>query len=179
MRAGMISVTAFVFVDTGVLVHARDPRDATKHTAAAEWLRLLWQQERGRTSVQVLNDYFAVVSGKFHPTVRRDDAWEDVELYLSAWNPQAIDSETLACARDVEMRHHLGWSDCLVVAAAQVQNCVLLLSDALGDGANYGGVTVRSPVTLRVAAESSAYTLPPRPASRHRGRGRPRAGSST
>jgi hypothetical protein len=50
----------------------------------------------------------------------------------------------------------------------------LLLSEDLQDGADYGGIVVRSPFTLRVAEEKGAYTLPPRLASRHRGRGRPR-----
>ena len=167
-------MTAHVFVDTNVLVYARDPRDAMKRASASEWIRLLWNQERGRTSIQVLNEYYDVVTRKFRPAVRREDAWDDVQYYLSSWNPQPLDSEVLDCAHDIEVRYHLNWSDCLVVAAAQVQNCVLLLSEDLQDGADYGGVIVRSPFTLRIAEESGAYSLPPRMASRHRGRGRPR-----
>lgn len=167
-------MTALVFVDTHVLMHARDPRDAMKRASAAEWLRLLWNQERGRTSVQVLNEYYDVVTRIFSPAVRREDAWDDVQHYLSAWNPQAIDSEVLGCAHDIETRHRLDWWDCLVVAAAQVQHCVLLLSEDLPDGADYGGVIVRSPFTLRIAEESGAYSEHPGLASRHRGRGRPR-----
>jgi predicted nucleic acid-binding protein len=137
-------------------------------------MRLLWTQERGRTSVQVLNEYYDVVTRKFRPAVRRDDAWDDVQYYLSSWNPQPLDSEVLESAHDVEARYNLSWWDCLVVAAAQVQHCVLLLSEDLQDGADYGGVVVRSPFTLRIAEESGAYSLPPRLESRHRGRGRPR-----
>ncbi len=167
-------MTALVFVDTNVLVYARDPRDAAKRSAAVEWMQMLWNEERGRTSVQVLNEYYDVVTRKFRTTVKRDDAWDDVQFYLSSWNPQPIDSEVLACAREVEIRHPLTWGDCLVVAAAQVQHCVLLLSEDLQDGAEFGGVIVRSPFTLRIAEEAGAYTLPPRMVSRHRGRGRPR-----
>jgi len=167
-------MTALVFVDTNVLVYARDPRDAMKRATASEWLRLLWNEERGRTSIQVLNEYYDVLTRKYRPAVRREDAWDDVRYYLSSWNPQPLDSEVIECAHEVEARHHLTWWDCLVVAAAQVQHCVLLLSEDLQDGADYGGVIVRSPFTLRIAEEAGAYTLPPRPASRHRGRGRPR-----
>jgi predicted nucleic acid-binding protein len=167
-------MTALVFVDTNVLVYARDPRDAMKRATAAEWLRMLWNQERGRTSIQVLNEYYDVVTRKFRPSVRREDAWDDVRYYLSAWSPQSIDAEVLDCARDIEARHHLNWWDCLVVAAAQVQHCVLLLSEDLHDGADYGGVIVRSPFTLRIADEAGAYSVPTPPVTRHRGRGRPR-----
>jgi predicted nucleic acid-binding protein len=167
-------MTALVFVDTHLLVHARDPRDAMKRATASEWIRLLWNQERGRTSVQVLNEYYDVITRRFQPAVRRDDAWDDVQHYLSAWNPQPLDTEVIECAHDIEARYRLGWWDCLVVAAAQVQHCVLLLSEDLEDGADYSGVIVRSPFTLRIAEEAGAYAVPPRPTSRHRGRGRPR-----
>jgi predicted nucleic acid-binding protein len=167
-------MTALVLVDTNVLVYARDPRDAMKRSTASEWLRLLWSQERGRTSIQVLNEYYVVATRKIAPAVKREDVWDDVQHYLSAWNPQALDNEVLDCAHEVEVRYQLSWWDCLVVAAAQVQNCVLLLSEDLQDGADYGGVIVRSPFTLRIAEESRAYSVVPKQMSRHRGRGRPR-----
>jgi predicted nucleic acid-binding protein len=167
-------MTARVFVDTNVLIYGRDPRDASKRLTAFEWLRLLWNEGRGRTSIQVLNEYYDVVTRKLHATVKREDAWDDVQAYLTSWNPQPVDGEVLGCARDVQLRYGLNWWDCLVVAAAQVQHCVLLLSEDLQDGADYNGVIVRSPFTLRIAEEAAAYTVAPRLPSRHRGRGRPR-----
>ena len=166
-------MTAFVFVDTNVLVYARDPREPAKRTIANEWIRLLWNDERGRTSYQVLNEYYDVVTRKFKNPVRREDAWDDLQFYL-AWNPQPIDLEVLTGAHEIQLRHNLSWWDCLVLSAAQAQDCLLLLSEDLQDGAEYGGIVVRSPFTLRVAEERAAYSLPPRVDSRHRGRGRPR-----
>jgi len=127
-------MTALVFVDTNLLVYARDTRDAMKRATASEWIRLLWSQERGRTSVQVLNEYYDVVTRKF-PAVKAEDVWEDVRYYMSGWNPQPLDSEVLDLAHDVETRYGLSWWDCLIVAAAQAQNCLLLLSEDLQDGA--------------------------------------------
>lgn len=167
-------MTACVFVDTNILIHARDPRDPVKRSRAVEWLRMLWTEERGRTGVQVLNEYYDVLTRKFPTTIKREDVWDDVQFYLSSWNPQPIDSEVLDCAHEIEMRYRLSWWDCLIVAAAQVQDCVMLLSDDLPDGAEYGGVIVRSPFTLRIAEEAGAYPLRPRMNPRHRGRGRPR-----
>ena len=43
-------MTALVFVDTNVLVYARDTRDEIKRAKAAEWIRMLWNEQRGRTS---------------------------------------------------------------------------------------------------------------------------------
>jgi predicted nucleic acid-binding protein len=164
---------AQVFVDTNVLVYARDPRDPLKRARAAAWVRMLWSEQRGRTSVQVLSEYYDVITRKFRVPVRREDAWDDVQRFF-AWRPQEVDSEVLANARRVEERHRLNWWDCLIVAAAQVQGCVLLLTEDMQDGADYGGVTVRNPFTLGVSDERSAYAVTPNLASRHRGRGRPR-----
>src|SRR5262245_11716226 len=166
-------MTAHVFVDANVFVYARDPRDVAKQSLARDWLRLLWDDHRGRTSTQVLSEFYDVVTRKLRPRVANETAWEEVQSYL-AWNPQPVNTEVLTRARDVERRHRLNWWDCLVIAAAQTQNCVLLLSEDLQDGGDYDGVIVRSPFTLRVAEEAGAYSLPPRLPSRHRGRGRPR-----
>jgi hypothetical protein len=93
---------------------------------------------------------------------------------MMAWSPQPVDADLLRRAREIEARHQLNWSDCLIVAAAQAQGCALLLTEDLQDGANYGGVIARNPFRLAVAEQSTAYAPSPKIASRHRGRGRPR-----
>ena len=97
---------------------------------------------------------------------------------MFSWNPQPIDLKVLTRAYEIEKQNRLNWWDCLIVAAAQAQGCVLLLTEDLQDGADYGGVSVRNPFTLGVADERSAYSAMPKLASRHRGRGRPRRNPS-
>jgi len=162
-----------VFVDTNIFVYARDPRDPVKRMRAAEWLDLLWREQRGRTSAQVLSEYYSVVTRKATMGVAPEVAWEYVRA-LMAWNPQQIDSALLARAHVIEGRHRISWWDSLIVAAAQAQGCALLLTEDLQDKDEYGGVTVRNPFLLAVAEEAAAYTPSPKIASRHRGRGRPR-----
>jgi len=169
-------MAALVFVDRHLLVAARDARDPAKRALASDWLRLLWSEERGRTSLQVLSDYYDFVTQILKSPSDRDDVWDDVQHYL-AWNPQPTDVEVLVGAHEIEQRHSLPWGDCLVMSAAQVQGCVLVLSENVEDGSEYGGVVVRSPFKLRIEEERGAYTLPPRVTSKHRGRGRPRRAS--
>jgi predicted nucleic acid-binding protein len=166
-------MTGLVFVDANIFVYARDPRDSAKQSKAREWIRFLWDTQRGRTSAQALSEFYDTVTRKFQPGVARDDAWEEVQSYL-AWNPQSVDTHVLMRANEVERRYQLNWWDCLIVAAAQVQGCVLLLSEDMQDGADYGGIILRSPFTLGVSDEASSYAPLPMLASRHRGRGRPR-----
>ena len=165
-------MTAPCFVDTDVLIYWRDASDPVKQLRAREWLDTLWREQRGRTSVQVLSEFYSVMTQKF-ASVTRDETWRDVQSFM-AWSPQPIDTDLLRRAREIEARYQLNWWDCLVVAAAQMQRCALLLSEDMQDGADYGGIIVRNPFKLGVADESRSYAPGPKLESRHRGRGRPR-----
>lgn len=137
-------MTAPVFVDTNVLVYARDSRDPLKQQRAMAWLEQLWRSGLGRTSTQVLSEYFVTVTRKLAHPMGADEGWEDVQA-LMCWNPQPIDRDVMTGAREIARRHRLSWWNSLVVAAAQAQGCTVLLSEDLHAGAHYGGVTVRSP----------------------------------
>ena len=167
-------MTAPCFVDANVFIYVRDSRNAAKQTRAVEWIARLWQGRSGRTNLQVLSEYYAVATRKLVPRIPADEAWEDVRE-LFAWGPHPVDKALLRRAREVEQRWRLSWWDSMVVAAAQLQDCALLLSEDFQDGAVFAGVTVRSPFTLDVREPSAVYAaMPLVAASRHRGRGRPR-----
>ena len=161
-----------VFVDTNVLVYARDASEPAKQAVAAEWLRELWAEQRGRTSVQVLSEYYTTVTSKLRPGLPADDAWEDVTA-LFAWEPQNIDRHVLARAREIERRHSLSWWDSMIVAAAQLQNCDTLLSEDLQNGWVCGAVIIRNPFVDRVEEDRQDYAATLAPVSRHRRPGRP------
>lgn len=165
-------MVAAVFVDTNVFVYARDARERLKQPRAAAWIERLWRERSGRTSVQVLAEFYVTVTRKFKAPVSPEQAWDDVTSLL-AWQPQSIDGALLQRAREIERRHRLDWWDSMVVAAAQFQDCALLLTEDLQDGAVIGAVTVRSPFTLGAEEDRAAYA-PARAAPLHRPRGRPR-----
>jgi hypothetical protein len=62
----------------------------------------------------------------------------------------------------------------MIVAAAQLQECALLLTEDLQDGAVFGAATARSPFTLEVREAAATYTVERRGPPLHRPRGRPR-----
>ena len=163
-------MTEISFVDTSVLVYARDPRDSQKQRLASELLAQLWQMRSGRSSTQVLNEYYTTVTRKIDPRVDSDDAWDDV-LILMSWNPQPIDQAILVAARDIERRYRASWWDATIIAAAQAQRCTVLLSEDLQDGMSFGQLKVRNPFAPRVKEPSGDYRATVTP--RHRPRGRP------
>jgi predicted nucleic acid-binding protein len=84
----------------------------------------------------------------------------------------AIDEAVMRRAHDVEQQYRLSWWDSLVIAAAQLQGCVVLLTEDLQDGGVYGGVTVRSPFTSALREAASVETAAPAAAAPRRRRGK-------
>ena len=166
-------MTAPVFVDTNVFVYARDASEPAKQARAAAWLEQLWREQAGRTSVQVLSEYYVTMTRKLDPGLSSGEAWDDVATLLS-WRPQPIDEALLRRGREIEQRHRLSWWDSLIVGAAQVQGCALLLSEDFQDRGVYGGVTVRSPFMLAVDEPAASYAMVSVAVRGHPRRGRPR-----
>jgi predicted nucleic acid-binding protein len=162
-------MTAPCFVDASVFVHARDPRDPLKQTRAAEWIDWLWQQRAGRTSMQVLAEFYAVATRQLQ--LDPDLAWDEVRRYL-AWTPLPTDEALLRGAREVERRYRLSWWDSMAVAAAQLQDCAILASEDLQDGMIFGTLKVQNPFTSVLEEPAAAYAIHAAPL--HRRRGRPR-----
>jgi len=165
-------MTGLVFVDANVLLYARDPAQPFRESRAAEWLARLWREGVGRTSVQVLAECYVNLTRKRAFRISQEQAWDEVVTFL-AWRPQPVDVALLHRAREIEQRWRLSWWDSMVVAAAQLQDCALLLTEDLQDGAVLETVTVRSPFTLAAGEQAAAYA-PARAVSRHRPRGRTR-----
>jgi predicted nucleic acid-binding protein len=166
-------MSALVFVDSNVFVYARQAHEPRKQPIAAQWVDRLWREQTGRTSIQVLNECYSALSRTARPTPAPAIVWEFVQSLLT-WNPQPVDTSVFTRAHEIEERHRLNWWDCLIVAAAQIQGCSVLLTEDLQEGAVFGGVTVRSPFTLGISEDLSAYALHEPAVSAHRRRGRPR-----
>ncbi len=162
-----------VFVDANIFVYSRQMSDPRRQRMAVEWLERLWDERLGRTSVQALNECYSVLTRKIRPVVPREVAWDFIRNHLT-WNPQPVDKELMLRAREIEQRHRLNWWDSLIVGAAQLQNCALLLSEDLQDGAVYGGVTVRNPFSIGVAEALASYAVTRSRSTGHPRRGRPR-----
>ncbi len=167
-------MTAPVFVDTNVFLYARDAGEPAKQPRAIDWLEYLWREQLGRTSAQILSEYYVNVTRTLTPGLPPEEAWDDVQALLT-WNPHPIDEAVLRRGREIERRYRLSWWDSLVVGAAQLQGCALLLTEDLQDGGVYGGVTARSPFTLGLEEAAAAYTVAPVATRRHPARGRPKA----
>ena len=134
------------FVDTNVLVYARDASEPGKQPVAREWIDRLWRTRQGRLSVQVLNEYYVMVTRKLHPGMSIEDAQADIRDLMS-WSPMPVDAALLNRAWAVERRFGVQYWDALIVASAQRSGCRHLLTEDLQDGQDLDGVLVMNPFT--------------------------------
>ncbi len=163
-------MTVRCFVDANVFFYARDPRDPVKQARAAEWIDRLWENHEGRTSCQALAECYSAMTRKLGVPAER--AWESVSRFF-AWSPQPVDTGVLELAHQLGRRYQLSWWDSTIVAAAQMQDCLILLTEDLQDGMIFGTLAVRSPFSSVLEQPMAGYALA-RTAPLHRPRGRPR-----
>lgn len=166
-------MTGLVFVDTNILLYSVDSRDAVKHMRAREWLESLWRTRSGRTSTQVLSEFFVNATQRLEPGLTPDEAWQLVSG-LRAWRPQAIDFDTLELGRQLQVRYRLSWWDSLVVAAARLQGCSNLLTEDLQHGSRLAGVSVTDPFIAGGVQDTREIYAPVITPPARRTRGRPR-----
>jgi predicted nucleic acid-binding protein len=163
-----------VFVDTNVLLHALDVSEPAKQSAAVQWLERLWRDGSGRISTQVLAEYYFNASRKVRFAMSPELAWNQVRA-LAAWKPLANDYALMERGRDLEQRFQLNWWDSLIVAAAQLQECSVLLSEDMQDGLVCDGVVIRNPFAPGAHEVVAGYGPgSPGAAVTHPPRGRPR-----
>jgi predicted nucleic acid-binding protein len=144
-------MTGPYFVDTNILVYARDKGEADKGSRARDWLGFLWQAHQGRISVQVLQEYYQVVTRRLSPGLSREIARKDIRD-LMAWQPAVANARLLENAWIAEERFQLSWWDALIVAAAQQLGCRYLLTEDLQAGQDLDRVTVLNPFATEVPA---------------------------
>ena len=142
-------MTETVFVDTNVLIYARDATEPAKQPLAREWMDALWAQRRGRLSFQVLNEYY-VASRRLKPGLDRAVAQADVRDLL-AWRPVGVDIPLLEDAWWLEGRFSLSYWDAQIVAAARAAGCQFLLTEDLQRGQDIDGLMVVDPFDTRPA----------------------------
>ena len=82
-------MSATIFVDTNVLLYARDASEPEKQPRARAWMDALWERRVARLSFQVLDEYYVALTRKLDPGIDRDTAQADVRDLL-AWRPVAV-----------------------------------------------------------------------------------------
>jgi predicted nucleic acid-binding protein len=133
-----------VFLDTNVLVYAFDAFDAKKHKTAMSIVDKAFRQKNGIISTQVLKEFFVTVTRKISVPLDTDEAKLIVEN-LSVLEVVDTTVPLIISGIDICKKHSLSFWDSLIVAAAKISKCSILISEDLSHGTKIEGIAVKNP----------------------------------
>jgi predicted nucleic acid-binding protein len=136
--------TTLVFVDTNILVYAHDATAGTKREQARALLVELWESGTGCLSVQVLQEFFVVVTTKVPRPLEADTA-AAVIADLARWHVHAPAPNDLLAAIGIHSRTGLSFWDAMIVRSATALGCSELRTEDLSEGQILEGVRVVNP----------------------------------
>jgi predicted nucleic acid-binding protein len=132
-------------VDTNVLVYAYDLSEPAKQERAFEVLDHLAETGAGVLSVQVLSEFFTVVTRKIPKPLSVEDAVERVENYLRAWRVLPLTAALVFEALRGVQTHGMSYWDALIWATAKLNQIATILSEDFADGRLLEGVRFSNP----------------------------------
>jgi predicted nucleic acid-binding protein len=139
-----------VFIDTTVLIYARDRDFPMKAEQARTWLTHLTRLDEAVISPQVINEFVAVSLKRFR-SVPREEVHARARA-LMPWCHAPLDAGTTADAMVVQHTYDTSWWDALIVASAAAAGCRFILSEDLQAGMRFGDITIINPFAARPQA---------------------------
>ncbi len=140
-------MSALVFVDTNVLLYTVDEKDLPKQAAARTWVQWCWEQQSGRISSQVLNEFYNNAITKFRAVMPVQQARAQVRG-LRQWRPPHLDTYTVDGAWALQDRYQLSYWDALIISSAQQQGCSYVLSEDMQHLQRFETVQLLNPFKL-------------------------------
>jgi predicted nucleic acid-binding protein len=136
-------VTERLFIDTNVWVYAVDVADPAKQARARE-VTAPGQGSDIVVSTQVLSEFYVVTTRKLARPLAEPEAAAMVER-LTDLPVVSVDADLVSRAIAGSRDWQISFWDALIVRAAEVAGCNVVLSEDLADGRAYGAISVRSP----------------------------------
>ena len=124
-----------VFVDTNVLIYARDRRNAPKREVARAWLSELAERRSNEFTRWILAHERHVGLAEIRAEV---DA-------LRFWGDKPVDEEEVELAWKIREALDYQWFVCLLIAAADRASCRYFLTEDMSDKVRFGAITLVNP----------------------------------
>jgi predicted nucleic acid-binding protein len=132
------------FLDTNILVYAFDRSAGQKHILAAQWVDGCWKNENGFLSIQVLQEFYVIVTRKIAAPLDHQTA-RQIVADLAQWRVHAPGASDLLQAIDLQQSYQLSFWDAMIAQSVSGLRCRHLLSEDFNHGQMYGEVLVVNP----------------------------------
>lgn len=132
------------FIDTNILVYAYNVSAPAKQTKAKTLLTGLWNSRKGCLSLQVLQEFYTVVTRKTPSSLPPDTAALIISDYGN-WPCHTPDVNDLLEAIRIQQRYDLSFWDALIIWSAVKLGCKIIWSEDFNHGQIYEGINVLNP----------------------------------
>jgi predicted nucleic acid-binding protein len=131
------------FIDTMLLVYAKDPSSPQRQLIAADLLRTVARAGTLVLSAQSLNEFYRVTTDR-RGLLTRDEARAEVTR-LEQFCTAPYDFEVTQLAWRIQDRHGFSWWDCVLLASAVHAGCSVFFSEDLQAGRRIESLTIINP----------------------------------
>jgi len=138
------------FWDTNILVYAYDNHEPRKQKIAQQLIADGIQQENAVLSVQVLSEFFNVVTKHIQTPMSAGEVREILTV-VSILPVQEIDLSMVGRAIDTHTKYQISYWDALIISAAERSNCTKILTEDLSDTQTYRAMVVVNPFNPNIA----------------------------
>jgi predicted nucleic acid-binding protein len=135
-------MTGKYFLDTNFLIYCFSNSEPEKQAKCIAILQQAQSDTLFVISTQVLNEFSAVMIGKFKQSPADIKAVIDT---LSNFEVVTIDIPLIMDALDIHTLYHISFWDSLIISGAKAANCHTILSEDLQSGAKINGVMIQNP----------------------------------
>lgn len=132
------------FVDTNILVYAHDASAGAKHARAKQLLADLWSNGNGCLSIQVLQEFYVIITRKVSRPLDPETARQRVQD-LGYWLIHSPTAEDVVEAIRLHQSARLAFWDAMVLTSASKLGCLTVWSEDLNAGQTTAGVTIKNP----------------------------------
>ena len=132
------------FVDSNILVYAVSDDELAKQRAAREIVARGFTEGCFAISTQVMMEVYVNVTRKAKIGLAARDALEYVRAFAE-WPVVDVTPDLVLAALGLALRSRISPWDAAILEAARHAGCTKVLSEDLGDGRVYGGITVENP----------------------------------
>ena len=147
------NTTDRVFIDSNILVYSYDDSQPYKKALAQEIMSSLARNENGAMSVQVLGEFFRIVTRRIANPLSIEQAEAAVVTLgsLPALEVLNIDLAMVRRAIATHNRYGVNYWDSLIIAAAERAGCSAILSEDFNTGQLYHSILAVNPFAAEPA----------------------------
>jgi predicted nucleic acid-binding protein len=134
-----------LFLDTNILVYARDRSEPVKGPRAQELLAKIFDAGPPLLSVQVLSEFFWTVARKLPVRLTPQEAIADVGRLKTLSRVVPLTTDLFEKAIALTTSHQLSLWDAQILAAAMIANATIVLSEDYQHRQSLEGITFLNP----------------------------------